>query len=209
MAYVDRFIIYDDMQYTRRDWRNRNKIKTPRGAEWVTIPVSVKGKYLQSINETVVSDPQWGKKIWKAIQFNYSKAPYFESLAPLLIDSFIHPKSKYLSDINIDLIRKINSYLGISTEIRDSGEFTLRGGKSERILNLVLDADGHSYVSGPAAKEYLDTDLFAEKGIDIEWFDYSGYECYPQLWGEFIHEVTVLDLLFNCGPVSRDYLKMK
>ena len=208
IAKVDSFILYDDMQFTRRDWRNRNKIKTSKGAEWVTIPVSVKGKYFQAINQTVVSDPLWGKKIWKTIQFNYSASPYFEVLAPLLQDSFINPESIYLSNINRDLISKINSYLGISTEIRDSREFDLRGDKSERLLNLVRDAGGDSYVSGPAAKEYLDTGLFLEGGVEVEWFDYSGYECYPQLWGEFIHEVTILDLLFNCGPGSRDYLKM-
>ena len=208
IAHVDCFILYDDMQYTRRDWRNRNKIKTSKGTEWVTIPVSVKGKYFQPINQTVVSDPQWGNKIWKTIQFNYSNAPYFEVLATILQDSFIDPKSSYLSEINQTLITKVNAYLGINTEIRDSREFDLRGDKSERLLNLVLDAGGDSYVSGPAAKKYLDSDLFIHRGVEVEWFDYSGYECYPQLWGEFIHEVTILDLLFNCGPDSRYYLKM-
>jgi hypothetical protein len=207
IAYVDAFVIYDDMQYTRRDWRNRNKIKTPSGPQWLTMPVNTKGKYYQKINETTVSNPEWGIEAWKKIEYNYSRSTYFNEISLQLQDLFINPKSLYLSQINKSFIGRTNSYLGIKTVMYDSGEFLLKGERSEKLMNIVKDIGGRCYVSGPSAKGYLDVSLFRSNGLTVEWFDYTGYPSYQQLWGEFIHELSVIDLLFNCGPNSPEYLK--
>lgn len=207
IAYVDTFVIYDEMQYTRRDWRNRNKIKTPKGAEWLTIPVNVKGKYLQKISETTVSDMRWGYGAWKKIEYNYSRCKYFDEVSLLLKPYFLEPKSEFLSAINKFFIHEINNYLGISTHIVDSSEFKMSGERSEKLLDIVEDLGGNVYVSGPSAMSYLNSSIFAEKDIEVEWFDYLGYPRYEQLWGDFIHEVSIIDMLFNCGPDSNKYLK--
>ena len=207
IAYVDAFVIYDDMQYTRRDWRNRNRIKTPNGPQWLTIPVNTKGKYYQRINETTVTNPIWGIEAWKKIEYNYSKSKYFDEVSLQLKGLFENPASPYLSEINKSFIHSINSYLGIKTVVHDSREFLLKGERSEKLMNIVKDIGGRCYVSGPSAKNYLDVSLFKDNSINVEWFDYTGYPSYQQLWGEFIHELSIIDLLFNCGSSSYEYLK--
>ena len=105
---VDEFIIYDDMQFTRRDWRNRNKIKTKDGLIWLTIPVEVKGKYFQKINETVISDPNWGMHHWKTIQYNYHKTPYFTLYKDQFEEAFLNNDKKYLTEINLQFLQLID-----------------------------------------------------------------------------------------------------
>lgn len=207
IASVDEFILYDDMQYTRRDWRNRNKIKTPQGLKWLTAPVKVKGKYHQKICETEVDGHGWLEDHWKTIQLNYRKAPFFREVADIFEPYYFNCRKPLLSEINRDLLEMVCSYLGIDTRITCSMDYELIDGKSERLLDLTHKAGGSEYVSGPAAQGYLDEAVFAESGVKVRWFDYSGYPEYLQLWGDFEHGVTVLDLLFNCGKESRRYLR--
>ncbi len=204
---VDEFILYDDMQYTRRDWRNRNKIKTPDGLKWLTIPVEVKGKYFQSIRDTKISDPEWGRKHWQTIRYNYAKAPFFSEFSERFEALYLDNEEVYLSKVNHQFIMTVNDILGITTPIHWSDEFVLREGKSERLLGICQDCGATEYLSGPAAQGYLDETLFQESGIDVSWMDYSGYREYPQLFPPFEHGVTILDLLFNMGYESRDYMK--
>ncbi|MFT4162415.1 WbqC family protein [Shinella sp.] len=207
IAAVDEFILYDDMQYTRRDWRNRNKIKTPQGLQWLTVPVNVKGKYHQTIRETRLDDQAWRETHWKSLSYNYGKAPYFSEISHLLEPVLLKGQQVFLSDLNRDLLIAICIYLGITTRIRCSSEFALREGKSERLLGVCLDAGAEIYVSGPAARDYLDSTIFTLAGISVEWFDYSHYREYPQLWGAFEHGVSILDLLYNCGPQSASFMR--
>jgi WbqC-like protein family len=204
---VDEFVLYDDMQFTRRDWRNRNLIKTPRGAQWLTIPVAVKGRYLQKICETRISEPDWGARHWSTLVHNYAKAPFFEQYRPVF-EPLYHQGGDLLSNVNHGFLRAICGILGIATRISWSMDYRpLKEGKTERLVDLCRRAGGTHYVSGPAARDYIDARRFEEAGIALSFFDYSGYPEYPQRFGDFEHHVTVLDLLFNTGPQAPRFMK--
>jgi hypothetical protein len=207
IAAVDEFIIYDDMQYTRRDWRNRNQIKTPQGTQWLTVPVKVKGKYFQTIRETEIEGADWKSAHWKALTLNYKKAPHFDEVAGLLEPIYTRTDYQLLSNLNRDLIEIVCRYLGIDTRINNSWDYKLTEGKTERLADLCSQAGGTEYISGPAARDYIVESVFADRGLKLTWFDYAGYQEYPQLWGEFVHGVTILDLLFNCGRDSASFMR--
>jgi hypothetical protein len=204
---VDEFVLYDDMQYTRRDWRNRNKIKTPQGLKWLTVPVDVKGKYYQKINETKVSEKDWTKKHWQTIKSNYSKAKYFKEYKDIFEELYMTCDEEYLSQINYKFITTINEILGLTTKIRWSSEFNLVDGQTEKLLGICKDCNADIYFSGPAAKDYFDEELAEQEGIQVEWMDYSGYKEYEQLHPPFEHEVTILDLIFNEGTNAKEFMK--
>jgi len=204
---VDEFILYDDAQFTRRDWRNRNLIKTPRGLEWITIPVSVKGRYLQKICETRISEADWGERHWATLVHNYSKAPFFEPYRPIFEPLYGRQES-LLSAVNFGFINAICGILGVATRISWSMDYRpLKEGKTERLVDLCRRVAGTHYLSGPAARDYLDPALFDASGIGLSFFDYAGYPQYPQRFGTFEHGVTILDLLFNAGPHAPRYMK--
>jgi hypothetical protein len=207
IAAVDEFILYDDMQYTRRDWRNRNQIKTPQGVQWLTVPVQVKGKYHQKIRDTEIDGSDWMAQHWQQLVQNHKRARCFDEIAEWLEPLYSGEPPKMLSDLNRRLIEAICAYLGIGTRISNSWDYTLIDGKTERLADLVAQAGGSEYISGPAARDYIDEAVFAKQGIELTWFDYSGYPSYPQLWGEFTHGVTILDLLFNCGRDAPQCMK--
>jgi hypothetical protein len=207
IAAVDEFILYDDMQYTRRDWRNRNLIKTPQGLQWLTVPVLAKGKYHQRIRDTELDGTAWCESHWKALLQNYRRAPHFQEVAALLEPLYQANTYSYLSQLNRALIEAICGYLGILTPITNSWDYQLAEGKTERLADLCRQAGGTEYVSGPAAKDYIEEAVFDQLGIKLTWFDYTGYPEYPQLWGDFAHGVTILDLLFNCGHDSPQFMR--
>lgn len=207
IASVDEFVLYDDMQFTRRDWRNRNQIKTPNGVQWLSVPVKSKGKYHQSIRETEINGPEWAEMHWKAIASNYRRAPHFDEVAGWLEPLYLEQKYGWLTELNRTFLQAICRYIGITTTISNSWDYTLVDGKTERLVEICGQAGATEYISGPAAKNYVDPDAFERRGIKLTWFDYSGYPEYPQLWGEFAHGVTILDLLFNCGQSVHGYMK--
>ena len=207
IAAVDEFILYDDMQYTRRDWRNRNQIKTPQGVQWLSVPVLVKGRYHQKIRETEIEGVGWAANHWKALAQNYARAPYFDKIAAWLAALYLDEPYTHISQLNRRLIEAVCNDLAIKTVISSSSDYTLVDGKTERLADLCVQAGGTHYVSGPSAKDYVDAQVFEHKGIELIWFDYGGYPVYPQLWGEFTHEVTILDLLFNCGAEAHRYMR--
>ena len=207
IASVDEFILYDDMQYTRRDWRNRNQIKTLQGRKWLTVPVQVKGKYHQKIRETKIADDNWATSHWQMLEQNYLHAPYYKEIAEWLKPLFMETSITYLSTLNRTFICAICSYLEIGTIISNSCDYQLTEGKSERLADLCLLAGGTEYVSGPSAKDYIEEEVFTQKNIKFTWFDYDNYPEYPQLYGEFTHSVTILDLIFNCGKESKNYMR--
>jgi hypothetical protein len=207
IAAVDEFILYDDMQYTRRDWRNRNQIKTPQGVQWLTVPVLGKDKYHQKIKEAEIDGSDWALMHWKTLAHNYRRAPYFREIASWLEPLYIEQSCTYISQLNRCFIEIICNYLSIKTIISNSWDYTLLDGKTERLADLCVQAGGTEYISGPAAKDYVDINIFTDLGIKMTWFDYAGYPSYPQLWGTFTHGVTILDLLFNCGKNSPRYMR--
>lgn len=204
---TDVFVLYDDMQYTKRDWRNRNKIKTQNGLQWLTIPVEVSGKFFQKINETKISDAGWAKSHWNSIRHNYADAPYFQQYKDFFEDLYMNSVDQNLSQINLRFLKAVCGLLDIKTEFRLSSEFELRGERSEKLLNICLDLGCTTYISGPAAKDYLDVSIFTANGITLQWLDYSDYPEYEQLHGGFEHGVSIVDLVFNTGPEIKKYMK--
>lgn len=206
IASVDELILYDDMQFTKNDWRNRNKIKTPKGVEWLSVPVGQDIK--RRIRDVELANNLWQIKHWKTLENNYRRAPYFKEIA-LIFEPFYRGRQQtHLSPLNRELIEIVCAYLNIDTKISNSWDYTLIDGKTERIADLCKQANGTEYVSGPAAKDYIDENIFTGYGINLSWFDYSGYPEYRQLWGGFTHGVSILDLLFNEGPNARKFMKI-
>lgn len=203
---VDEFIFYDDVQYTKNDWRNRNKIKTPNGPAWITIPVRQESLN-QKISETKVSQDNWAEKHWKTISLNYCKTPFFNEYKGRLEQFYSEIKTPYLSEINRTAIALMNSFLQIDTKLSLSTDYKLIEGKNERLVDLILQAGGTHYLSGPSAKDYIIESLFNEAGITIEWMDYSNYPEYPQMHPPFTHAVSVIDLIMNTGPEASKYTK--
>jgi hypothetical protein len=204
---VDEFILYDDRQYTRRDWRNRNLIKTPHGLHWLTIPVRAKGRYEQRIDETMVSDPAWSDLHWKTIAHSYTAAPYFATYREAIRTLYESSGEERLSVVNRRFLESICALLGITTRFSWSTDYNATGDRSERLVSLCREAGATAYLSGPSARAYIDEAQFEESGIDLVYMDYGGYPEYPQLHGAFEHGVSILDLLFNTGPDARSFMK--
>lgn len=207
IAQADTFVIYDDMQYTKRDWRNRNKVKSPGGLKWLSIAVEVKGKYLQKINETKVSDSVWHIDHLNAIKNYYRTAPAFKENSEWLEELYMGCTSPWLTEINLYFIEHIMKYLSIETEIKDSREFELIEGKTEKLVHICEQLDANSYISGPSAQAYMDESMFLDKNIEIIYSDYSNYQEYSQLHPPFEHGVSILDLIMNEGPDAKKFLK--
>lgn len=207
IARCDVFVVFDDMQYTRRDWRNRNKIKTPQGPKWLTVPVDVKGKYFQRIRDTKIADPNWPQSHWGSLKQNYKDAPHFKAMSEWVEPLYRDCNFEYLTDVNLHFIRAINAFLGIDTEIRFSSEFELHEDKTQRLVDICKELGATRYLTGSAAKAYMEEDRFEKENMAVEYFDYSGYTEYPQLHGDFEHGVTILDLIFNLGDESPEALK--
>jgi len=207
IARVDEFVLYDDAQFTRRDWRNRNQIKTAHGPQWLTIPLETKGNYLEAIKHMRVSDPEWAGRHWKAIRLGYARAPYFDLFAPSIEAMYqAASREKMLSTINHLFLRGLCDLLGIRTPLKWSMDCKIVDGKNERLISLCQQLGATHYLSGPAARSYVDEAAFQAAGIAVKWMDYSHYKPYEQQFGAFIHGVSVLDVLFNCGPHAPDFV---
>jgi hypothetical protein len=205
---VDEFLLLDEVQYTPRNWRNRNQIKTQAGLRWLTLPVRTSGRRFQRIDEVLVADREWPRSHWSAIEQAYRKAPHFDEIAHSLAPLYRQLRElERLSDINRALLEAVCELLGIDTPILWSTDYESVPGLSERLLALCQAVGADEYVSGPLARAYLDVELFARAGVRVAWIDYSGYPPYRQLHGQFTHNVSVLDLLFCEGSAARSFLK--
>jgi len=204
---VDEFILYDDVQYTRSDWRNRNKIKTPQGSQWLTIPVEVKGKYYQSIQHTRISDPGWARQHWRTICHNYARAPYFAAYREQFEHLYLGCEENLLSCVNHRFLGAICAMLGIGTQISWSMDYPVASAKTERLVDLSRLVGATEYLSEPAAKHYIVPELFEPAGITLCFATYCDYPEYPQMFGSFERGVSIVDLLFNTGPKAAQYLK--
>lgn len=203
---VDVFVFYDDVMYGHgKRWRNRNKIKTRYGTRWITVPLR-HGKGTRLINEVAIDySNNWQVAHVNQLYENYRTAPYWNRYIEKFA-AIIEKQYSNISDLNVILCRWIMEVLEINTQIRLSQEFELKGDKRERPMDLLLKLGATSYLTGPNTESYTDLDLFRINNIDLEFKSYD-YESYQQLWGRFLPEVSVLDLLFNMGPQSRQYLK--
>jgi hypothetical protein len=205
---VDEFILFDEAQYTVRDWRNRNQIKTASGVQWLSIPVNVKGKRYQKISETTISRPDWAIEHWKTLQHNYARAPYFKDYRSFFEDLYKEALSEtHLSKINYLFLKAICDLLDIKTSLTWSSDYQLLDGKTDRLIGLCQQVNAKVYLSGPSARNYLDEQLFFNTGMRVEWMDYSGYPVYSQQFPPFSHAVSIIDLIFNEGPNAARYMK--
>ncbi len=202
---VDEFILYDDVQYTKNDWRNRNKIKTENGLLWLTIPVRY--EYPQTIKDTKISYVKWNIKHWKTICQYYSKAKYFTDYKDYFEELYLESNEIYLRQINYRFLSKICELLGIKTKISWSMDYELKKGRMVRLIDLLKQAGATEYISGPAAKGYINEALFSAEGMLLKYMDYSGYPEYNQLFPPFEHAVSIIDLIFNEGPDAPKYMK--
>ena len=202
---VDLFIFYDDVQYTKNDWRNRNNIKTENGITWLTIPIGKRhGRF---IHEVKIDDKKWAKKHWSTIKQYYSKAPFFLEYKDYFEHVYCEAKWEYLSDLNQYIIKYLaKECLGVNTEFKDSREYNLTGHKFERLMELIKKAKADIYISGPSARSYIEKGRFDEEGIKLVYKDYSNYPEYHQFYPPFTHNVSIIDLLFHTGPDAPDYI---
>lgn len=195
---ADIFVYYDEVQYTKNDWRNRNRIYTRNGLQWLTIPIS-QDAVKQKISEVTLPDPRWQQQHHKTLAMGYARAPYYHQLKPLLEEAYLSNTWLRLSAVNRFFIEKISRAIGIQAVFRDSKEFSLVGDRVERLVNLLKQLGADTYISGPAARDYLSDHeyLFAENNISIKYKDYSGYPPYTQLSQPFENAVSILDMIAN------------
>ncbi len=202
---VDIFIFHDDLQYTKNDWRNRNLIRTQSGLRWLTIPVGTSEK--RKINEVWLPDNAWKEKHLKLLEMSYSKTPHWNYAKNLMEFIYLQDQSKNLSEFNSNIIIEISkNYLGFKTTFRKSTEWKLESRKLSRVLELLTQVGATEYVSGPSGKNYLDYREFKARGINLSYIDYSSLQPYKQNFPNFEGNVSVLDLIFNCGESSSTLL---
>ncbi len=201
---VDTFVFLEDVQYTKNDWRNRNKLKTPSGTEWITVPVS--GDIHKKIFETKINYSQnWAIKHRKMINANYAASEYYDTYKGEILEIY-SKKFETVSELNIYAIKKISKILDINTEFINSTTLDTCGTKDDKVIEICKQIDADEYLTGPSAKTYIVNEKFEKAGITLEYKNYSGYLEYPQLWGNFNHLVSIIDLIFNCGEKTPDYI---
>lgn len=202
---VDLFVFYDDVQFTRNDWRNRNRIKTPNGLKWLTVPCGADISRL--IHEVRIEPAKWQEKHFNQIAEAYKQSPYFARYEPFWRRIYRESAWQSLSELNQTLIRRImGELLGVTRQYADSRQYELTERGAPRLLSLLQQVGATSYVTGPSAANYLNEQMFRERGIELIWKDYNGYPEYPQLYPPFEHRVSIIDLLFNTGPDAAKYI---
>ncbi len=206
MLRSDVFVYYDDVQFDKHGWRNRNRIKTPAGAQWLTVPVLDRGRHGQRILEAEI-DPRvpWARKHLAAIRQNYARAPFLNAYLPEL-EALLSRPWRLLVDLDLAVVEQMCRWLKLERRILRSSELGIVGERSERLLALCRHLGADVYLSGNAAQSYLDMALFAAHGIRVEWQNYR-HPVYPQLHGEFMPFLSTLDLLFNVGPASQQIIR--
>lgn len=206
---ADEFVLYDVVAYSKNSWRNRNRILAQEGAQWLTIPVKTAGRFGAPIDSIEVADRRWALRHWKSIAGCYARAPHFHTYHDLLRDLYEQAAAeRLLSRVNELFLRRLAEVLGILTPIRRADEFDLPDDRILRLVAICEQAGADAYLTGPAARAYLSEEPFRERGIVVNWMDYSGYRPYRQCWDHpFVPDVSVLDLLLNEGPESLRWLK--
>ncbi|WP_321777273.1 WbqC family protein [Sulfurimonas sp.] len=197
---VDIFVFYDDVQYTKNDWRNRNKIKVLNDSSWLSIPVN--SSTSKNINEVFVDDTKnWRVKHLKSLKQFYSKSKYFDEIYPILQNN-INSDNNSLSNISISIIRDISKYLKLDTKFYLSSDLGIGGDKNDRLINICKHFNASSYHTGKAAQDYIDKKLFDNNKIKLLFQEYK-HPSYKQLHGDFLPYLSIIDLLFNYGKDSK------
>jgi hypothetical protein len=203
------FIFYDEVNFDKDGWRNRNRVKTAQGVRWLTIPVTAgphRDLHTTPINQVAICrDQPWRATHWRTLQHSYSKAPYFKHYAPLL-EPFYQAEHLLLSEFVISQTKALAQELGIrNTRFIESSAIGSVGTKTDRLINLLTSVGATNYLSGPSAKNYIDESQFEAAGITVEYMTYD-YPVYGQLYPPFDPQVSILDLLFMKGPEAPRYI---
>lgn len=204
---ADLYIFMDDTQFVKNSHHNRNRIKGPNGYIWLTVPVLQKGKFGQKIKDVEINNNEnWRIKHWKSIKQNYFKAPFFEEYSDFFKEVYSRDW-RYMAELNIYLIKNISAFLGIKdTKFKRLSELSVENENPTQRLIYICEAVGASnYIIGARAKEYMEEWRWEKTMVKLEYFE-PEYPPYPQLWGEFLDNCAIIDLLFNCGPESGKYI---
>jgi len=211
MANSDEFIVYDSCQYTVNDWRNRNQIKTHDGVRWITVPVITKGRFGQRITDAQVVDHRWIRTHLSTLAASLGKAPQAGPALEMLGECYAAAaNTQWLHDINVGFLEAIHASFGFNCRLSDDSQYGIDTldelTPSAKVAELVQRAGGTRYLTGPRGLDYLEPDDFAARAIAIDVLDYSTLAPYPQLYGDFVDHLSVIDLLANVGTDSRSYL---
>ena len=202
MRQADVFVLLDNTQFAKDDFQNRNRIKTRTGATWLTIPLYKKGRSHQLILDAeICNDRAWGRRCWELIYQSYKQAPHFEEHRAFFEDLYTREWTR-LIDLNTAIIRYLAAALGLDCRITTASELGIEERGGDRVNLSICRAQGAQvYLSGAHGRDYLDESLFSEQGIEVRYQHFK-HPNYPQQWGEFVSQLSTVDLLFNCGPLQ-------
>lgn len=201
---VDLFVFLDDAQYTKRSWRTRNRVKSSHGVRWLSVPVHAEYGITPICEVRIDNAQKWVEQHIGIVRQAYMHAPFFNDYAPFYF-SVLQSRIPLLSEMNISLTHWLMKCLKIKTPTLRSSSLGIRATRTDRLLRIIQAVGGDCYLSGPSAKAYLDETQFKDSGIRLEYKTYD-YAPYPQQWGGFVGDVSILDLLFNTGPEARKFL---
>ncbi len=206
MSRSDKFVLLDDVQYTRRDWRNRNRIRVRENWIWLTVPVQQKSRFSQSLLETRIDNSvSWRRKHLETLRQHYCKAPFFEKYFPRCRQ--VYEKDwTFLFDLCLETINLIKEEMGIETPLLRSSEMKPGGEKTERLVSICRELGATHYLSGESGSDYISQEDFSNQGIELEYQNYE-HPVYPQRYTGFVPHLSAIDLLFNCGEQSLGILK--
>lgn len=205
IALADKFVFFNEVQYLPKDWMNRNKIKTHTGEIWLTVPVLRKGYRDRISSEMEINnDTDWKRKHLKSILINYKKAPYFERYSNFFEETY-SKNWRYLDELNEHMLKWFLEQLGIKVVFLKASDYKFEGTKSDLVLNMCKQLGADLYIFGELGKDYAKVNDFKDYGTHIIFQEYK-HPVYPQMFGDFIPNLSVIDLLFNCGPNSLDII---
>jgi|TARA_Y100000294_G_scaffold33620_1_gene29036 hypothetical protein len=203
IANTEIFIFLNDAEFSKNSYINRNRIKTQRGAHWLTVPVNANST--SSINEVRIANMIWNKKHVKTLKSAYGKAPFFQTVFPWFEDLLTTAQFDFLSELNIHIIKKICNKMEFVPRFKISSDYNVKSKRDDRLIALVKEVGGTHYLSGYGGAKYQDPKKFEKNGIDIKYYNYQP-PVYAQLWGAFTPNLSILDLLFNIGFESTSSL---
>lgn len=201
----DKFIFYDEVLYSKGDWRNRNLIGTPYGAKWLTVPVKYGHLGTKIEDKLIQNEVPWQRKHWSVIWENYRKASFWKELEELLGEVYLEHDWEHLSTLNKYLLKKISAFLGYEPQFLDSTELEVQGGKTSKLVEICRHLGATSYLSGPSAKQYLEEELFDRNGIELIYMTYD-YQPYPSCYPDIRDNLSIIDLIASVGKDAPLYL---
>jgi hypothetical protein len=206
MRRADVFVYYDDVQFDKHGWRNRNRIKTPAGPHWLTVPVRHHGLGQPGILDVQIESTQpWARTHVRTLQQYYARAPFVDTYLPELSELLQRPWTR-LVDLDLAVVGLMARWLHVAPVIHRSSELGVGGEKSDRLLKLCAHFGATRYLTGDAARSYLEVEQFAARGVEVVWQEYP-HPVYPQLHGDFIPYLSAIDLILNCGSQSAAVLR--